>query len=63
MIRAYQLTQVGRASVLEYLILPASALWGWVLWGENLGVMAVAGMGLIAVAGAMIALSGADRQP
>lgn len=63
MIRAYQLTQVGRASVLEYLILPASALWGWVLWGENLGVMAVAGMGLIAVAGAMIALRGADQQP
>lgn len=57
-IRAYQLTYVGRASVLEYLILPASAIWGWVLWGESLGWMAVAGMGLIAVAGAMIALGG-----
>ena len=60
-IRAYQLTNVGRASVLEYLILPASALWGWVLWGESLSWMAVAGMGLIAVAGAMIALGGKER--
>lgn len=56
-IRAYQLTQVGRASVLEYLILPASALWAMVLWGESLGLFAILGMGLIAVAGAMIALS------
>ncbi len=56
-IRAYQLTQVGRAAVLEYLILPASALWAYVLWGESLGLLALAGMGLIAVAGALIALT------
>lgn len=60
-IRAYQLTHVARASVLEYLILPASALWGWVLWGQSLGWMAIFGMGLIAIAGAMIALGGARR--
>jgi drug/metabolite transporter (DMT)-like permease len=54
-IRAYQLTHVAKASVLEYLILPASALWGWLLWGETLGLLAVSGMGLIAVAGALIA--------
>ncbi len=56
-IRAYQVTQVGKASVLEYLILPASAIWAYVLWGEALGWVALAGMALIAVAGAMIALS------
>jgi drug/metabolite transporter (DMT)-like permease len=55
-IRAYQITQVGRASVLEYLILPSSALWAFALWGEVLGVAAIAGMALIAGAGAMIAL-------
>jgi drug/metabolite transporter (DMT)-like permease len=56
MIRAYQITDAGRASVLEYVILPASALWGWVLWRETLTVTAVAGMMLIVAAGAMIAL-------
>ncbi|MCF8485466.1 MAG: DMT family transporter [Rhodobacteraceae bacterium] len=56
MIRAYQLTDASRASVLEYVILPASALWGWALWGETLDSLAVIGMGLIIAAGSMIAL-------
>ena len=55
-IRAYQVTQVGKASVLEYLILPASAIWAYVLWGQELGAVSLVGMALIAVAGAMIAL-------
>ena len=57
MIRAYQLTDAGRASVMEYVILPASALWSWMLWGETLGLVAWAGMALIVAAGLMIALS------
>lgn len=56
-IRAYQLTAVGKASVLEYLILPASAIWAYVLWGQALGWVALSGMALIAVAGALIALA------
>ncbi len=56
MIRAYQMTQVGRASVLEYLILPASAIWAWVLFDQQLGMVSIFGMGLIAIAGALIAL-------
>lgn len=56
MIRAYQITDAGRAAVLEYAILPASAFWGYVIWNEALTVEAMAGMGLIAAAGAMIAL-------
>ncbi len=55
-IRAYQLTEASRASVIEYVILPASALWSWVIWGEVLSLPAVAGMVLIVAAGAMIAL-------
>ncbi|PTE13496.1 DMT family transporter [Pseudogemmobacter blasticus] len=56
MIRAYQIADAGRVSVLEYVILPASAFWSWMIWGETLSVQAWAGMGLIVAAGALIAL-------
>jgi drug/metabolite transporter (DMT)-like permease len=56
MIRAYQVTDASRASVLEYVILPASAFWSYVIWGETLTAMAVFGMALIVAAGSMIAL-------
>lgn len=56
MIRAYQITDAGRASVLEYMILPASALWSWVIWGQTLRASAWAGMALIVAAGVIIAL-------
>ena len=56
MIKAYQLADAGRVSVIEYVILPASAFWSWAIWGQTLGLLAVAGMGLIAAAGMMIAL-------
>jgi drug/metabolite transporter (DMT)-like permease len=56
MIRAYQVTEASRASVLEYVILPASAFWSWLIWGETLDFMAVIGMVLIIAAGSMIAL-------
>lgn len=57
MIRAYQITHVSRASVLEYAILPASAFWSYMIWGQTLGLIAIAGMVLIAVAGLTITLS------
>lgn len=56
MIRAYQLADASRVSVFEYVILPASALWGWLIWGEVLTPLAALGMALIAAAGIMIAL-------
>ena len=56
MIRAYQITDAGRASVLEYVILPASAFWTWIIWGKGLEPLAVLGMVLIVAAGSMIAL-------
>lgn len=62
MIRAYQLTDAGRASVLEYVILPASAFWSFVLWGETLALSAVAGMVLIVVAGMVIALRARQQE-
>lgn len=56
MIRAYQIADAGRVSVLEYVILPASALWAWIIWAETLDALAWGGMALIAGAGALIAL-------
>lgn len=56
MVRAYQIAAASRVAVFEYVILPASAFWGWLLWSEVLTPWAVAGMVLIAAAGAMIAL-------
>ena len=58
MIRGYQITSASKASVLEYIILPASAFWSYVIWGQTLGWMAWTGMGLIVLAGTVIALSG-----
>ena len=56
MIRAYQITDASRASVLEYVILPASAFWTWVIWGKGLDPLAVFGMVLIVAAGTLSAL-------
>lgn len=56
MIKAYQIAEASRVSVFEYIILPASAVWGWLIWSEVPSVQAVLGMVLITAAGAMIAL-------
>ncbi|WP_103258732.1 DMT family transporter [Tabrizicola aquatica] len=53
-VKAYQIADASRVSVFEYVILPASAAWGFVLWGETLTWLAVAGMALIALAGVLI---------
>lgn len=54
-VKAYQMAEVSTVSVFEYVILPASALWGFILWGETLGWIAWIGMALIALAGVIIA--------
>ena len=60
-VRAYQIAEATRVAVFEYVILPASAFWGWVIWGETLGVSAMAGMVLIAAAGTVIAMRGQGK--
>ena len=42
--------------MIEYTILPASAAWSWVIWGEVLSPIAVLGMAMIVAAGIWIAL-------
>lgn len=55
MVRAYQLAEANRVSIFEYVILPVSALWGWVLWDEHISWVAGLGMVMIFGAGAAIA--------
>jgi drug/metabolite transporter (DMT)-like permease len=56
MVRAYQLAEASRVSVLEYVILPVSAGWGWLLWSETITWAAALGMVMIFAAGGLIAL-------
>jgi len=60
-VRAYLLAEATRVSVFEYVILPSSAFWTWVLWGQGLRPLAVLGMALIVAAGLMIVLRAAGR--
>ena len=55
MVRAYQLADATRVSVFEYMILPAAAFWGWLIWGQVLTTAALVGMAMIIAAGLMIA--------
>ena len=57
MVRAYQIAEAAKVSVMEYVILPASAAWTFVLWGQGLSLLATIGMGLIVAAGVLIATS------
>ncbi|MCB2109796.1 MAG: DMT family transporter [Defluviimonas sp.] len=58
MLRAYQIAEASRVAVFEYVILPASALWSWRLWGEVLEPRALVGMALIFAAGVLVAARG-----
>lgn len=58
MVKGYQLTDATRAAVFEYAVLPAAALWGFLLWGEVPGLREWAGMGLIWLAGLAIVARG-----
>jgi drug/metabolite transporter (DMT)-like permease len=51
MIRAYQIAPAATVAVLEYMILPVTAVWTWILWGEALTSAQTAGMALIVAAG------------
>jgi drug/metabolite transporter (DMT)-like permease len=63
MIRAYQIARAPTVSVFEYVILPMSAIWGLIIWNEVLTPLAMIGMGLIALAGALIAFAPAQPRP
>ena len=55
MIKAYQMAEASKVAVFEYIILPTTAFWTWLLWDETLAWYSWIGMALIALAGVMIA--------
>jgi drug/metabolite transporter (DMT)-like permease len=62
-VKAYQMAEASRVSVFEYVILPSSAAWGFMLWGEKLTWIAIVGMALIALAGILIARPARAQSP
>lgn len=55
--RAYGLVGAGTLGPFTYASIPFAALAGWWMWDESLGIMTLAGMGLI-VSGGLLALRG-----
>ncbi len=53
--RAYLMAEASTVSVFEYSVLGFSAGFGWLVWGDRLGPAGLAGLALIAGAGAAIA--------
>ncbi|KIN61963.1 putative transporter, DME family, DMT superfamily protein [Sulfitobacter noctilucicola] len=54
--RGYLLGEASHVAVFEYSLLVFASFWAWVMWGQTVAPLALAGMVLIAVAGAIIAL-------
>lgn len=54
--RGYQMAEPSRLAVFEYAFLASVSLWAWLLWDEVLPPIGYAGIGLIALAGAVISL-------
>ncbi|KEJ88094.1 DMT family transporter [Sulfitobacter donghicola] len=54
--RGYLLGEAGFVAVFEYSLLVFASFWAWFLWGQTVGGLALAGMGLIAVSGTVISL-------
>jgi drug/metabolite transporter (DMT)-like permease len=38
-VKAYQIAEASRVSVFEYVILPMTAFWTFILWGEDPGLV------------------------
>lgn len=61
--RGYLLGDAGVVAIFEYALLVFASFWAWVLWGQTVGPLALVGMGLIAIAGAVIALRSEEAVP
>lgn len=56
MVRAYQMAEASRVAVFEYMLLPAAAIWTYLIWGSAITPLAAFGMAVIIAAGALMAL-------
>ena len=54
--RGYQLGEASQVAVFEYSLLVFASFWAWILWGQTVPALGLAGMVLIALAGSVIAL-------
>ena len=54
--QGYLLGEASHVGVFEYSLLVFASFWAWVLWGQEVPLLAIAGMVLIALAGAVIAV-------
>lgn len=54
--RGYQLGEASHVAVFEYSLLVFASFWAWVMWGQTVPLLGVAGMVLITLAGVVIAL-------
>ncbi|MDF3415667.1 DMT family transporter [Sulfitobacter sp. M57] len=60
--RGYQLGEASHVAVFEYSLLVFASFWAWVLWGQTVSPLALTGMALIAIAGAVIALRSTSQE-
>jgi drug/metabolite transporter (DMT)-like permease len=61
--RGYLLGEASHVAVFEYSLLVFASFWAWVLWDQTVTPFGLAGMGLIALAGIIIALRSNDPLP
>jgi drug/metabolite transporter (DMT)-like permease len=54
--RGYQLGEASHVATFEYSLLVFASFWAWVMWGQTVPPLGLAGMALIALAGSTIAL-------
>ncbi|MEK9799395.1 MAG: DMT family transporter [Alphaproteobacteria bacterium] len=57
MTRAYQIAQTSYAAIYEYAYLISVGIFSWAFWGVIPGMLSIAGIGLIIVAGILIVLA------
>jgi drug/metabolite transporter (DMT)-like permease len=56
LIRAYQLGEASHVAIFEYGLMVFAGVWAYLLWGETVDLLALAGMALIVLSGAVIAI-------
>ncbi len=54
--RGYQLGEASYVAINEYSLIVFAALFGWLIWGQTLGPLALFGVALIILSGSIIAL-------
>jgi drug/metabolite transporter (DMT)-like permease len=58
--RGYLMGEASHVAVFEYSLLVFASFWAWVMWGQAVTPLGLAGMALIAVAGSIIALRSSE---